>query len=379
MTELALFPRKRCENCETFCNLGVKVGLPDAFFLPSAGSRRILQMARPERVSAPPPALPFFAWITTIIQVNCLCVYKVAMRYRLAQVVVMTATFLLMGVRHLCAQGSPEIQAARVCPSSPDAHDSQFSGPEVSIVGVTFSGFLQMPVSDQNEIATSIKERTYQISVEQATDELLEIARSEWQNRGYFKAAVNGYATTLDSTAVGRRIALSVHVSEGLQYSLGGITFSHNRAVGDAEALRRLFPIKDGEIFGKDKIGIGLQNLSKAYGQLGYINFTSIPDTKFDDEQKSIYLDIDMDEGKQFYVGSINLTGLDEATRQELLKDLPIAQGQIFNSRLWELFLLKLGRSEADCGCADRQVRALDERASTVTLTFDFRPCSGDQ
>ncbi len=288
----------------------------------------------------------------------------------------MTATFLLMGVRHLCAQGSPEIQAARVCPSSPDAHDSQFSGPEVSIVGVTFSGFLQMPVSDQNEIATSIKERKYQISVEQATDELLEIARSEWQNRGYFKAAVNGYATTLDSTAGGRRIALSVHVSEGLQYRLGGITFSHNRAVGNAEALRRLFPIKDGEIFGKDKIGIGLQNLSKAYGQLGYINFTSIPDTKFDDEQKLIYLDIDMDEGKQFYVGSINLTGLDEATRQELLKDLPIAQGQIFNSRLWELSLLKLGPRLPDCGCADRQVRALDERSGTVTLTFDFRPCS---
>ena len=44
----------------------------------------------------------------------------------------------------------------------------------------------------------------------------------------------------------------------------------------------------------------GLENLQKAYGQLGYINFTSIPNTTFDEQKKLVFLDIDVDEGKQF-------------------------------------------------------------------------------
>jgi outer membrane protein insertion porin family len=43
--------------------------------------------------------------------------------------------------------------------------------------------------------------------------------------------------------------------------------------------LRHLFPIKDGDIISREKIGKGLENLRKVYGQFGYINFTSVPDT----------------------------------------------------------------------------------------------------
>src|SRR5258708_6109764 len=60
MTELARFPRFECRKCETFCNMGMNSRAVRAFFLPSPGCRRILQMVRLERVSAPPPALPFY-------------------------------------------------------------------------------------------------------------------------------------------------------------------------------------------------------------------------------------------------------------------------------------------------------------------------------
>src|SRR5207253_10993253 len=58
------------------------------------------------------------------------------------------------------------------------------------------------------------------------------------------------------------------------------------------------------------------ENLRRAYGDLGYINFVSIPNTNFEDEEK-LMLDIDLDEGKQFYIGSVNILGLDEPVRQE--------------------------------------------------------------
>ena len=125
--------------------------------------------------------------------------------------------------------------------------------------------------------------------------------------------------------------------------------------------------------FSRAKIAIGLENLRKAYGNFGYINFTSVPDTAFDDENHSISLDIDMDEGMQFVIGGVNVLGLDEPARQELLDGLPIKPGQIYNSRLYEAVLLS--SVAAPCECPKHEQLRQDNKSGIVTLTLDFRPC----
>jgi outer membrane protein assembly factor BamA len=46
-------------------------------------------------------------------------------------------------------------------------------------------------------------------------------------------------------------------------------------------------------------------------GQLGYVNFTSIPNTLIDEHDPTISLDVDVVEGKQFYISSIDITAPD--------------------------------------------------------------------
>lgn len=294
------------------------------------------------------------------------------MRRGFAQIVILTTACLLAGKSHVQAQDSG-------CPtrSALASDDRQHSGPEISIAEVTFSGPIQLPVSDQDQIAASIRRQDYGDSPDGATDDAVERVRAGWQDHGYFKVKVSGEKRTLTSSPASRRIALSFHVEEGLQYSLGEITFrnNNNKVISDVSAVRRLFPINDGDIFSREKIATGLQNLSEAYGEMGYINFTSVPDNKFDDEKKLISLEIDVNEGKQFYVSSVKVLGLDELARQELLTDLPIKRGQIYNSRLWELSLRKYSSMFPDCKCGDSE-RRLDEKAGTVALTLGFRPCS---
>ncbi len=301
------------------------------------------------------------------------------MRSRMAQVVTFAMACLLAGNIQIQAQTTaPAVEAERSCPPSSGSYDQKPSDAEISVAGVTFSGFLRMPVADQDEIVASMEAQTYGNSLDGATDEALERVRVGWQNHGYFKVLVNGYATALDSTPAGRRVALSVHVDEGAQYRLGGIEFKGNRAIAN-EALRALFTIKDGDIFRRDKIGKGLENLRKTYGELGYINFTPVPNTIFDDEKQLIDLDIDVDEGKQFFVYGINIIGVDESFRaHQMLQDLLLKPGQIYNGRLVELFLKREhGSLPSDCECNDRPSLQLDERAGLVTLTFDFRSCLG--
>ncbi|MGH9504535.1 MAG: POTRA domain-containing protein [Terriglobales bacterium] len=161
---------------------------------------------------------------------------------------------------------------------------------------------------------------------------------------------------------------VTFNVEAGPRYRLGEITFKNNHAISDPKPLRNLFPIKDGDIFDRNAIAKGLESLRYAYGGLGCINFTSVPNATFDDKKKLAVLKIDMDEGKQFHVSSIDIVGADPG----LLNDLPLKPGQVYNVRLVDLFLQRHLRT-ADVNDPTILHRLLDERNGTVALTFDFR------
>ena len=172
-------------------------------------------------------------------------------------------------------------------------------------------------------------------------NEDVERVRAEYQNLGYFKVLVADPKTNIHDTGhygfhiplvqkgAGKAVDITMPIEEGERYKLASITFKNNKAVPDQKALRSLFPIKDGDIFNREKVGKGLENLRKAYGQLGYINFTPVPDTKFDDEKKLIFLDIDVDEGKQFFVRRIEFEG-NTTTRDKVIRRvIALEEGQV--------------------------------------------------
>jgi outer membrane protein assembly factor BamA len=296
----------------------------------------------------------------------------------MAQVAVLVTAWLvasgqLSHAQQNLAKPLPEIESDALCTPSSAPHQ-QPPGPEVSIAGVSFSGALQMAVADQDQIADSVKHETHGPSLDGVTNEALERVRAGWQNRGYFKVQVTGEASTLSSSPNSQRIALFVHVDEGEQYKLSRITFRNNKAISNVKALRNLFPIRDGEILSRERVAKGLENLRKAYLDFGYINFTSVPDTTCDDPNGLISLDIDVDEGKQFHVTSVNVLGLNEPAQQEILKDFPV--GQIYNARIFGLSLKKHSTLLQFSSDDPRHVkRRMDERAGTVAITLDAHPC----
>src|SRR6202050_3269438 len=166
-------------------------------------------------------------------------------------------------------------------------------------------------------------------------EEDTERVRAEYQNRGYFKVLVDDPRTEIHYTGAtrfqipwiqpgaGKSVHILMPIEEGDRYRLGKITFKNNKAISNVNALRSLFPMKDGDIFSREKVAKGLENLRKAYGEAGYINFTSVPDTKFDDAKKIVNLEIDVDEGKQFYVRRIEFEG-NTTTRDKVIpREIP--------------------------------------------------------
>src|SRR5207248_821531 len=181
-----------------------------------------------------------------------------------------------------------------------------------------------------------------------------ERVRYAYQTKGYYKAVVEDPKTQIRDTGggfriwrfggSGKRVDLTIPVEEGDRYHLGSITFSGQKAITNVKALRAQFPIKDGDVFDVESIRKGLDNLRKAYGELGYINFTPVPDTKPDDAKKIITLNIDIDEGKPFYVRRIEFAGNTTTRDKVIRRELALEEGQVYNSRLWEFSLLRLNQ-----------------------------------
>ena len=217
-------------------------------------------------------------------------------------------------------------------------------------------------------------------------EEDTERVRAEFQNRGYFKVLVEdpkteihdtghtGFHIPLIQAGLGKSVDITMPIEEGARYRLGTITFKHNKAIQNVNALRSLFPMKDGDIFSREKVAKGLENLRKAYGEAGYINFTSVPDTKFDDEKKIVDLAIDVDEGKQFYVRRIEFQGNTTTRDKVIRREIALEEGQVYNSRFWELSLLRLNQlgyfDQLKPDDPNTTERHLDEKAGTVDLTL---------
>jgi len=175
-----------------------------------------------------------------------------------------------------------------------------------------------------------------------------------YRERGYFRALTSEPTTHVRDAgginpftlrpSTGKRIDILMPVEEGERYRLGGITFKGNTHFTNNRALRAQFAQKDGEYFNSTMFGKGLDQLRKAYGELGYIRFVGTPTPRVDEAKKLVYLDIDIDEGKSFAVSRIEFSGnsitRDKVIRRELLLD----EGQTYNSRLWDLSLLRLNQ-----------------------------------
>jgi outer membrane protein insertion porin family len=217
-------------------------------------------------------------------------------------------------------------------------------------------------------------------------EEDTERVRAEFQNRGFFKVLVDQPKTEIHDTGhagmhipllqpgLGKSVDITMPIEEGERYRLGTITFKGNKAIPNSAALRSLIPIKDGDIFSREKMAKGIENLRKAYGEAGYINYTGVPDTSFDDEKKLVNVVFDVDEGKQFYVRRIEFAGNTTTRDKVIRREIALEEGNVYNSRYWELSLLRLNQlgyfDQLKPDDPNTTERHLDEKAGTVDLTL---------
>jgi outer membrane protein insertion porin family len=182
--------------------------------------------------------------------------------------------------------------------------------------------------------------------------------REAYRDRGYFTAKVLDQEVKIRKVPPGSfhiplfypnkaqiLADITVPVEEGRQYHLNKINFSGVKLFRTPDTLMKpLFGMSEGDVFSTAKLRKGFENLRKLYGEFGYIDAVTEPTFDIIPNTDKIDLTLTAEEGKQFFVRRIdfagNTTTRDKVIRREILLD----EGDIFNSRLWELSLLRLNQ-----------------------------------
>ena len=189
-------------------------------------------------------------------------------------------------------------------------------------------------------------------------DEDMERIRQFYMDHGYFtEHAVDHTVTIRDTGGKGTGIPLihpnksgkvadiKVTLEEGVQYRLGKINFVGVKLFRTPETLMRpLFGMAAGDVFSTERLQKGFKNLEKLYGSFGYIDAVPEPDFDPHETEGKMDLTINVDEGKQFFVRRIDFSGNNTTRDKVIRREIMIDEGDIYNTRLWELSILRLNQ-----------------------------------
>lgn len=255
-----------------------------------------------------------------------------------------------------------------------------------------------------------IMSKTYDL--EKLDDDLENGVRAYYQNHGYFRVLVRDPTTkTVDvnrgglpipflpliGREHGKRTDITIPIEEGSKYRLGKLFIvSSDPEKGlffKADYLMKLFPLKTGDLLEADKIRKSLKTYQQLYGAWGYIDFTAEPSFDIDEKTKTVNLTLNFDQEKQYYVRRIEFSGNTTTRDKVIRRELLLNEGDLFNSHLWEISLLRLNQlgyfntlkpEDADIkrdpkqGTVDILLKVKEKGKQSIGLTGGLSGIAGD-
>ena len=184
--------------------------------------------------------------------------------------------------------------------------------------------------------------------------------RGLYTDNGYFKVLVKDpilenidtegwrLGVPLTGRTKGKAVNMTIPIDEGERYRMGTLKIASSDPDKGlslkVDALKNVFPLKQGDIFSSAKIRKALEDYGKIYGRYGFIDFVPTPEMDINEEAKRIDVTMKFEEGKQYYVRRIDFTGntttRDKVIRRQLLLD----EGSLFDKHAWEVSILRLNQ-----------------------------------
>jgi outer membrane protein insertion porin family len=166
---------------------------------------------------------------------------------------------------------------------------------------------------------------------------------------------------------------IEIPVDAGKQYHIGNLELKNCEPLR-CDYLRGAFGLKEGDTVNFTRIQDTLENIKKLYADLGFINWSYIPEQNFDPENLTYDLKFDFDTGKRFRVNRIEFTGNTKTRDKVMRREMVLEEGHFFSSTLLEQSVLRLNQLGFFEPIEEEDYEVFpDEREGTVDINIDVK------
>jgi outer membrane protein assembly factor BamA len=161
-----------------------------------------------------------------------------------------------------------------------------------------------------------------------------------YHERGYLRAAFSPPKAVPEVAPECKGVAVSMMVDEGSIYVWDKATWDGIEGL-TAQELDAALGMRNREVANVLKITKGLGNVRKAYGRKGYLRVSVKPEMEFDDNARSVAYHFHVNEGAQYRMGELVITGLDEVATNNLRGRWRLLSKEIYDEGYVDEFVKK--------------------------------------
>jgi len=185
-----------------------------------------------------------------------------------------------------------------------------------------------------NEISFITKSGTFKD--EHFQTDLMRI-QALYYDHGFVSIKVGQPTVTL--TPDRRYIDIVIPVSEGVQYSIGNITFageielkdSEGKVVVTEEVLRKFIASTKGETFKRTTLFEDIGRLANIYKNRGYAFANVTPNSKMRPDDKEVDLEMQVQKGELVYIDRIEISGNTKTRDKVVRREMRIFEGELYS------------------------------------------------
>lgn len=210
-------------------------------------------------------------------------------------------------------------------------------GTQTKVTAIRFAGDLKF--GTEKTLLGVMKTKTQSLFnkgnfVEAVLQEDLLLLEQYYKNNGFIDAKISDVKkdlATIAETGV-TEMTITITISEGNQYTYGGIVFNGNKIYTDEDLMEYIYQ-SEGKVFNLAKFQADYQRVADLYYENGYIFNEITYELDRDEEKKEISARIKIKETERAHIENIIIQGNDKTKTHVILRELPFEPGDVFSKK----------------------------------------------
>jgi outer membrane protein insertion porin family len=232
-----------------------------------------------------------------------------------------------------------------------------------------------------------------------ATENLVTTTRSfiedKYRKKGFIYADAKVKTRTVEDTAGSNIVNMKIDINRGNKVKISSITFDGNEQLKDKELRGAMSNTKKKfflRVFKRSKyveedFQEDLLSVVDKYKENGYRDARVLSDTLIKKNEKTIALNIGVEEGNKYYFGDIKFIGNTVYTDEQLKRLLKIEKGDVYNGVAFDQRISNpedpdsedLTNLYQNSGYLFSSVNAVETRVQNDTIDFEIRIVEGKE